>query len=288
MEENNMINLAAKAAVFANQDAANIAKEYLPNVNANRIINEVVLVLTNQKTVEQVKSELFGDVVIAGSIYAQEFTSSFAQNVMIELVGDSTDEKLKNLTKREFTDKLVEYTKSLTVAINKYHKGEITDEELFDLLLNESIKEIVVDVAKAMDIDLEEFKRLFDALLATSTATLAYNATVQVYEELMAALNDENLAYERRMRIKAECQQSIEMIVAYRTVLEENITKYFNEHLDTLNDAFDAMDKALLENDVDGYIKSNNQIQDLLGSKIQYRNFEEFVDLMESDEAFDF
>ena len=43
------------------------------------------------------------------------------------------------------------------------------------------------------------------------------------------------------------------------------------------------MNQALLENDLNGYIRGNAEIQKLLGYDVQFTNQEEFDDLMDSD-----
>ncbi len=46
------------------------------------------------------------------------------------------------------------------------------------------------------------------------------------------------------------------------------------------------MDKALIENDIDGFIFGNTMIQENLGHNVQFRSQEEFDDIMSSDVLF--
>ena len=57
---------------------------------------------------------------------------------------------------------------------------------------------------------------------------------------------------------------------------------------EAMRKADDAMNQAILENDVDGYMSGNVEIQKLLGSQIQFTNQDEFEAFMESDEPFIF
>ena len=68
--------------------------------------------------------------------------------------------------------------------------------------------------------------------------------------------------------------------------MEKKVSEYLNLHLDVITDGFAAMDKAIMENDADGYIAGNVEIQKMLGYKVQFTNQQEFDALMDSDEDF--
>ena len=99
----------------------------------------------------------------------------------------------------------------------------------------------------------------------------------------MKALEDAGVAYEHRLAVEERCKKAIEMIQKYRTEMEEAVSKYFKKHHETIRAGFETMDKALLENDTDGYIRGNTELQKLLGYESQFHNQKEFDDLMDSD-----
>ena len=102
----------------------------------------------------------------------------------------------------------------------------------------------------------------------------------------MKSLKDASIAYEHRLAVEEECRQSVELIVSYRQQMEENVSKYMSERLETIEHGFAEMDQALLRNDTDGFIRGNTEIQKLLNYDIQFTNQEEFDDLMDSDLTF--
>ena len=80
--------------------------------------------------------------------------------------------------------------------------------------------------------------------------------------------------------------ESVAMIRQYREEMERMVSMYLTEHLETFESGFAAMDQAIMDGDVDGYIKGNAEIQKILGYDTQFTNQQEFDDLMDSDIAF--
>jgi hypothetical protein len=68
--------------------------------------------------------------------------------------------------------------------------------------------------------------------------------------------------------------------------MERMVFKYLTEHLEIFETGFAAMNQAIMDGDVDGYIKGNAEIQRILGFDTQFTNQQEFDDLMVSDIAF--
>ena len=79
---------------------------------------------------------------------------------------------------------------------------------------------------------------------------------------------------------------NMELIAVRSEDMERIVNQYLTDHLETFESGFMAMDKALIENDVDGYIKGNAEIQSILGYQMQFRNQDEFNHLMDSEETF--
>ena len=106
------------------------------------------------------------------------------------------------------------------------------------------------------------------------------------YKELRKAQKKYEEAQEERILIEKACAESVAMIRQYREEMEQVVSKYLTEHLETFESGFAAMDQAIMDGDVDGYIKGNVEIQKILGYDTQFTNQQEFDDLMDSDIAF--
>ena len=85
-------------------------------------------------------------------------------------------------------------------------------------------------------------------------STLGYAAAVAIYEELSTALHDYELAKEERIRVERECAEAVELIRQYRRDMSRDVENYLATHDELFNRAFDAMDQALISNDIDGYL----------------------------------
>lgn len=117
---------------------------------------------------------------------------------------------------------------------------------------------------------------------------MGYAAAVAVYEELSTALHDYELAKEERIRVERECAEAVELIRQYRRDMSRDVENYLATHDELFNRAFDAMDQALISNDIDGYLTGNAEIQESLGYLPRFRTQQEFDDLMASDDNFVF
>jgi hypothetical protein len=115
---------------------------------------------------------------------------------------------------------------------------------------------------------------------------MAYTASMAAYKELRKAQEQYEEAQEVRILIEKACAESVAMIRQYREEMERVVSKYLTEHLETFESGFAAMDQAIMDGDVDGYIKGNVEIQKILGYHTQFTNQQEFDDLMDSDIAF--
>ncbi|MCF0115057.1 MAG: hypothetical protein HUJ56_06860 [Erysipelotrichaceae bacterium] len=117
-------------------------------------------------------------------------------------------------------------------------------------------------------------------------AMFAYVALSEAYKLLRQAQDDAALAHEYRLRVEEECNESIELIKNYRMEMNQMVSDYLTVRQETFIESFKAMDKAILDGDINGYIKANNSIQEILKYDIQFRNEDEFDALMNSDMDF--
>lgn len=111
-------------------------------------------------------------------------------------------------------------------------------------------------------------------------------AALQVYKEISVSLKELQLAKENRMIIEKRCKADIELIMENRERINRAVSEYMGSHLAVFSDAFDRMENAIKENNVDGYIAGNKMIQRKLGKEDSFENMSEFDALMTSDDNF--
>ena len=129
--------------------------------------------------------------------------------------------------------------------------------------------------------------------VANTAMLIATNATpigigmeaVSIYEEIRKSLEELELAKEERIRIEQECAQRIMIIQQNREEMETVVSDYLYSRMTVFVQAFETMDRAITDNDVDAYIAGNNMIQTNLSGKSLFSDMNEFDDMMLSDDA---
>ena len=94
------------------------------------------------------------------------------------------------------------------------------------------------------------------------------------------------MAHQERLRIEAECAESIELIRQYRTEMNNIANEYLNHNSQVFDMALKQMDNAFLSNDIDKFIGGANKITVSLGGTTQFSTMDQFDTFMESDQEF--
>lgn len=111
----------------------------------------------------------------------------------------------------------------------------------------------------------------------------AGRAAFAIVKELSYEKKEAQLLHEKRILTEAKTQFTIQQLEAYKSALEEQISKYIAEDIETIISGFNYMDQGLLSGNSDLVIRGNVAIQRVLGREPQFTNQEEFNDLMDSD-----
>ncbi len=116
---------------------------------------------------------------------------------------------------------------------------------------------------------------------------VGYAFSSSYYSELVTIMQNRKLAHEERLKIEAECKETIAALKQYRQEIEQVAEKYFAEYTMVFQNAFSTIDSSLIAGDTDGVISGANMITEKLGGKVQYNNMTEFDEFM-NDENSDF
>lgn len=269
----------------AHSKAFKKAKTKMPAANASEILKLLIRLFesSDRKAVLQSLVSEYGDAVL---VYAKVFSDDFIKRTIRDTLDQSERAEFHKLAKDRFAETLVDASKSILLLMAAYAKGEIDETEFVLRLGKTGIGEIGTKLMKAFDIDPNKFADHPEELLRLAGPALAYQGFMGVYKEYSQALNDLKLAREERILIETQCNETIEMIREYRQLMEERVSAYLTDRLETFDAGFKAMDKAIMDNDPEGFISSNIRIQQILGYDTQFTNFDEFDSLMESDMDF--
>ena len=220
-----------------------------------------------------------------------DFAKVFVVNKSKELINIGLEKGgMEELTKTDFDKKLIACVTSTATLVVQYMSKQISVQEFIDKLGKGEIKELTKQVLSASGMDIQLAEKIGVKNLSEITGmapnAVAFAALTAAYKMVREAEKDMQIARAHRIEIENACNESIDLIRQYRQEMENVVNKYLTERIETFESAFDAMDKAILENDTDGYIRGNAAIQEILGYKAQFTNQEEFDDLMDSDDAF--
>ena len=197
---------------------------------------------------------------------------------------------LEDLKKTGFDEQLIACTTSTAALVKAYMNREISVQVFIDKIGNGQIKDLTMQVLSVSGMDKQIAEQIGVKNLAEigsmAPNAVAFAALTAAYKMVRQAEEEMQIARERRIEIEAACNESIALIRQYRQEMEYVVNNYLTERLETFEKGFEAMDKAILEDDTNGYIKGNAAIQEILGYKAQFTSQEEFDDLMDSDIAF--
>ena len=202
---------------------------------------------------------------------------------------------LQSLSKTNLATTLVTTTVDVGKTLHRYFGGEITGVQCIEELGQQGVGEIGSAMFSTMGMSAAVSMAPAEAAMESVAAygmvggligaTLGYTAAVVCYQELSTALKEAELAREERIRIEKECAEAIALIRQYRMEMNHMVSEYLTDHIQRFNQGFLEMDKAIAEQDVNGFLRGNASIQELLGKEVQFRTQEEFDALMSSDIA---
>ena len=113
----------------------------------------------------------------------------------------------------------------------------------------------------------------------------AGRAVVALTKEISNERAEAELIHMKRLLTESKTVKALEILQNYQQQLEKRVSEYLAEDLKTFLEGFDCMDQGLKEKNSDLVIKGNVMIQRVLGREPQFKNQQEFNDLMDSDTA---
>ena len=239
------------------------------------------MVVRKEKTVKEV-SKLFADRYKEPvEVYEKVFLNVLVQ----EGIKVIPNQKLHEVVGEEFANKIIEASKQISENLKKYSKGELKVSELIENL-KPQLTDIGFDVLDAHGYDKEQLVALQDAFMQANWLMVSEIAFTEVYKILKQVDEQAELQHEHRVLVQQECEKSIALMRQYREDLNVYVSNYISERMEVFEQGISIMDSAILNNDTNGYIKGNIEIQKMLNYHVQFTNEDEFDDFMNSDDAF--
>ena len=284
-----MLSMAKDVTKLANEAAVGQAKVGAGITGSLSLVRNVVACIKGDKTPEEAALSVAEDT---GRGAATSYISTFSGTVIKGAMQNAKSGYLQSLSKTNLATALVTATVDVGKTLHRYFDGEITGVQCIEELGQQGTGEIGAAMFSTMGASVAVSMAPVGAKVAAYGvvggvigATLGYTAAIACYQELATALKEAELARKERIRIEKECAEAVALIRQYRQEMNDMVSTYLSDHIQTFNQGFLEMDKAIAERDVDGFIRGNAGIQELLGKEVQFRTQEEFDALMASDTA---
>ncbi len=237
-----------------------------------RLVRDVT---TKRKTVVQALEEV-------------GITSESVIEKIQSIMNNSESGLLNALARTDFTNDLVGAAKDIAETLQGFFSGSLSKDECIEALFDRGFEEINDAIRHTLSVIKvpNHVPAPLTKLLEVSGATFCYEACEYVVNEIARSMKEAREAKRSRVLIEQQCEEMLAELMHSREELRQLTEKYFTEHYETMEAGFAAIDRAILHDDIDGFIQGNTMLQEMLGHQQQFHNMEEFDALMDSDEAF--
>lgn len=212
------------------------------------------------------------------------YATAFAGTTIKGAMQNAGSTYARSLAKTNLAAGLVTTTLDVGKTMHRYFAGEINGVQCIEQLGENGVGQIGSAMFASIGIAATSGAPAVVSIIGgIAGATFGYAAAIAVYQELSTALKEAQIAHEERIQIEKQCAEAVKMIRQYREEMESLVSNYLVKNITIFNEGFDAMDSAIVANDVDGFIRGSVQIQSVLGRTAQFSTQDEFDELMDSD-----
>lgn len=222
---------------------------------------------------------------VAG-VFGIDDLEAFASNKFTAAMENTLGQTFGGDAAQELARIFVENYQPVTDLIINYAQGDIPVSKLghgLEAMRRASTEGIQKSLQNMLGIPQPAADALSNKFGAYTVSIYCFAATYKIY---VAAAHDATLAKERRLEAERLCDEAIAQLKSERAEMEDLVSTYMLGRLLPFGDGVDAMDRAIVKNDDDGFIRANAELWEVFGRNAQYSSAEEFDALMLSDETF--
>ena len=232
-------------------------------------------VVSKQKTVE----EALAEIGITSDAVIDKIQGCFQR---------SESRFLHVLSETEFTQDLVGAAMDIGSTLQGFLSGVMSAEDCVEQLFDRGFEGISTAISYTLKVITipDHVPAPLMKLLELSGATFCYESFEWVINSIAASLKEAREAKRDRILIEQQCAKLLSELMQTRVDIRQLTEQYFTEHYETFEAGFAAIDRAILRDDIDGFIQGNSILQEILGHHQQFQTMKEFDALMDSDEAF--
>lgn len=243
------------------------------------IVKNLVLVMKGEKDSQEAISSIAKDTLSSAAL---GYGTGFAGAAIKGAMQNASSESVRALAKTNLAGTIVVVGTVVAKTLKSYFDGEIDGVQCFEELGEQGtgmVSSALFATIGQVSIPIPVVGGLIGGMVGYAISSASYGL-------LLNSLKDAKMAHDKRIEIEKICEEHIELIRAYRAEMEYTINEYLTTYMQDFHDAFSMLKESLLIGDVDSGIMGANKITQSLGKEVQYTNFKEFNDIMESNVKF--
>lgn len=240
-------------------------------------IQNTVAVIKGDKDVAEALIDVVGDTSKATAFsYATGYIGSALKGAM----QNAPSKYLQALSKTNLPAVIVGTALDIGKTLTKFAAGEIDGTQCLEELGEKGSGMLAASMGAAVGQTLIPIP-IVGGLIG---GMVGYTLSSMYYNSLLSALKNAKMAREERLRIEAECLESINAIKEYRLQIEIIVNNYLQENQSAFDSAFSEMEIACNTADINKFIKGANKITQQIGGVPLFETKQELDGLMDSNE----
>lgn len=237
-------------------------------------------------TMEQAHGLLVEQAIQKATAETGKNLSSKARNKVIEEVGKSTagrmSKSLATLSKTNLPALAVTVCLEFGGIVRQYAKGEIDGVEFMEKAGEKGISL----TASSMMATVGQVAIPIPVVGAVIGGMIGYTLSGLFYNEALAAFKGAKAAHENYLIVKARYEEAKRQRDIYRAHLREAFDAHMADQRSIIASAFQGIDIALENGNMSSFAENINSLGELFNKELRFKNREEFIEFMKSDEVF--
>ena len=236
-------------------------------------------VMNGEMTPSEAAAEISAET---GKGAALGYITGQANTFLASALKNSSKQVLNKLGQSNAPAQVVAFATSVFRVVNERLDGKIDDERCFNDILKSGIG--VVGTFKAGGLGMA-IGGPVGAIVASVVSGVIIDST---YEYGLQTLKKPGLARKERIEIQQQCDELHRELEFYRSEFKSTYVAYTKQLTEIFGNSLYTMALALRMNDADAFIGGANKITESLGGNVQFRNTDEFIEMVDSGTTFDF
>lgn len=274
MAQNKIKNVATNIADTVHSAGKDGAGRAGISVATTSTITNMVAVIKGEKEPEEAIEDCVKETGMAA---VRGYVQEGGMVVVMHSLENCKSELIRTLSKSNVVGNVCTAVSVTFGTIKSYCQGEITLEECFLNLGKDGVTFAVTTTTGAIGTAIGAGISTTLGIMGGAIGVLIGSVLVNgLYEGMMAKMQQRQLEYQERARIREECERAKKQLIAYRQELERYLSTSLREYRECFKSALSSLSYSFEIGDVDGAAASANEIANQFGTDLKYKTLDEF------------